>query len=105
MTSIWRGPLLIAAIHGASLTAAWGQSSVQGSTYEDNGSVVKIEFLPGGNAFTWMGPVSTPCTYVENGKTVAVTCEGDKTDFTVNDDGSLTGPPNGFISRLTKKKT
>jgi hypothetical protein len=102
-SSCRRALLITAAICGAGVTTAWGQS-VQGSTYEDNGSVVKIEFLPGGKAFTWMGPVSTPCTYAQNGKTVALTCEGDKTDFTVNDDGSLTGPPNGFISRLTKKK-
>jgi hypothetical protein len=104
MKSIYRRALLVATIYGASFAAAWGQS-VQGSTYEDNGGVVKIEFLPGGKAFTWMGPVSTPCTYVQNGKTVSVTCEGDKFDLTVNDDGSLAGPPNGMISRMTKKKT
>jgi hypothetical protein len=104
MQSICNRTLLAAAICGASFTAAWGQS-VQGSTYEDNGGVVKIEFQSGGKAFTWTGPISTPCTYAQTGKKVVVTCEGDNLDFTMNDDGSLAGPPNGFISRLTKKKT
>jgi hypothetical protein len=30
--------------------------------------------------------------------------KGDKTVFTVDDDGVLNGPPGGFLTRLTKKK-
>ena len=33
-----------------------------------------------------------------------VTCEGDKTDFAIADDGALIGPPDGMLARLTKEK-
>ena len=79
-------------------------SSVEGNTYTGNGGVVVVEFKSGGKAFVSTGPVSTPCTYTASGKTVVLTCEGDKTTFTVDDDGALIGPPNGMLGRLTKKK-
>jgi hypothetical protein len=50
------------------------------------------------------GPVSTPCTYTETGKTVTLICEGDKTVFTVDDDGELNGPRGGMLGRLTRGK-
>ena len=84
--------------------AACGGGGVEGNTYVDNGSVVKIEFKSGGKAFFSMGPVSNTCTYSESGKTVTLTCEGDKTTFNIDTDGALTGPPGGMISRLTKVK-
>lgn len=77
---------------------------VQGNTYADNGGVVKIEFKSDGKAFVSTGPATTTCTYQEGGKTVTLMCEGDKTLFTVEDDGALSGPPNGFMTRLTKVK-
>lgn len=79
-------------------------SSVSGNTYTGNGGVVQIEFKSGGKAYVSTGPVSTPCTYTESGKTVTLICEGDKTQFTVDDDGALLGPSGGFLGRLTKKK-
>jgi hypothetical protein len=79
-------------------------SSVAGSTYIDNGGVVQIEFKSGGKAYVSTGPVSNACTYSQNGKTLTIICNGDKTIFTVDDEGALNGPPNGFLSRLTKKK-
>jgi hypothetical protein len=33
-----------------------------------------------------------------------LTCEGEKTDFTIDDDGALIGPPDGMLARLTKEK-
>ncbi len=77
---------------------------VQGNIYEDNGGVVRIEFKSGGKAYVSTGPVTNSCTYAESGKTLTLTCEGDKTAFTVDDDGALNGPPGGFLTRLTKKK-
>ena len=77
---------------------------VQGNVYEDNGGVVKIEFKSGGKAYVSTGPATNTCSYAESGKTVTLTCDGDKTVFTVDDDGDLNGPPNGFLTRLTKKK-
>lgn len=79
-------------------------AGVEGNTYTGNGSVVVVEFKSGGRAFVSTGPVSTPCTYTASGKTVTLICEGDKTVFTVDDDGALIGPPNGMLGRLTKKK-
>jgi hypothetical protein len=87
------------------LTAAIGcGGKVAGNTYEDNGGVVKIEFKSGGKAYVSTGPATNTCSYEESGKSVTLTCEGDKTVFTVDDDGDLNGPPGGFLTRLTKKK-
>jgi len=77
---------------------------VAGNTYEGNGGVVRIEFKSGGKAYVSTGPVTTPCSYSENGKTVTLICQGDKTVFTVDEDGALNGPQGGFLGRLTKKK-
>ncbi len=84
------------------LTGCGGK--VEGNTYAGNGGVVQIEFKSGGKAYVSTGPVSTSCTYTESGKTVTVVCEGDKTVFTVDDDGALNGPAGGMLGRLTKKK-
>jgi hypothetical protein len=77
---------------------------VEGNTYQDNGGVVKVEFKSGGKAYVSTGPVTNTCSYEESGKSVTLTCEGDKSVFTVDDDGDLNVPPGGFLSRLTKKK-
>jgi hypothetical protein len=81
-----------------------GGGGVEGHTYVGNGSVVKIEFKAGGKAFVATGPISTECTYSESGKAVALTCVGDKTEFTVDADGALIGPPGGMMARLTKQQ-
>lgn len=85
------------------VTASCG-GKVEGNTYEDNGGVVKVEFKSGGKAYVSTGPVTNTCSYTESGKSVTLVCEGDKSVFTVDDDGALNGPPGGFLSRLTKKK-
>lgn len=77
---------------------------VEGNTYEGNGGIVKIEFKSGGKAYLSAGPATTTCTYTESGKTVTMVCVGDTTVFTVEDDGALSGPPDGMLTRLTKKK-
>jgi hypothetical protein len=103
MKSFWRNALLIAAI--ASFTAGCGKSSsVEGNTYEATGGVVKVEFQSGGKAITSIGAMSSPCTYTQTGKAIALSCENEKIELTVNDDGSLAGPPDGFAARLNKKK-
>jgi hypothetical protein len=78
-------------------------SKVEGSTYEGNGGVIKVEFKSGGKAYMSAGPATTTCTYTESGKTVTLICVGDKTVFTVEDD-ALNGPPDGLLTRLTRKK-
>ena len=102
--------LKLAKALGATLAAALSLglagcgSSLAGNTYIDNGGVVQMEFKSGGKAYVSTGPVSTACTYTQSGKTLTLICNGDKTVFTIDDDGALNGPPNGFLSRLTKKK-
>jgi len=104
MRSFWHKALLIAAV--ASFTTGCSKSSsVEGNTYEAPGGVMTVAFQSGGKAVTTIGPTSTPCTYTQTGKTISLACANDKIDLTVNDDGSLAGPPQGFAPRLTKKKT
>jgi|SRR5882762_6879497 hypothetical protein len=93
----------IAMIAMLAMTTGCGKK-VEGNVYEDNGGVVKIEFKSGGKAYVSTGPATNTCSYAESGKNVTLTCEGDKTVFTVDDDGALNGPPGGFLTRLTKKK-
>jgi hypothetical protein len=93
----------VIAVLGA-CTAGCGGAKAEGHTYSGNGGVVKIEFQSGGKAFVSTGPITTTCSYSESGKTLALTCEGDKTDFTIDDDGALIGPPDGMLARLTKEK-
>ena len=97
-------PLTLALLLASLILLTGCGSSVSGNTYTGNGGVVSVEFKSGGKAFVSTGPISTPCTYTESGKTVTLICEGDKTQFTVDDDGALIGPQGGFLGRLTKKK-
>jgi hypothetical protein len=87
---------------GLYLTACAGK--VEGSTYYGNGGVVRVEFKSDGKAYVSTGPVSTSCTYTESGQTLTLVCEGDKTLFTLDNDGALNGPQGGFLGRLTKQK-
>ena len=101
MKAILHKAAIAAVIAGAILFAAG--CGLSGSTYQSEGGVVQIEFQSGGKAVTSMGPLKMNCTYVEESSTVAVTCEGDKTIFTIKDDQLI--PPNGgLIGPLTKKK-
>jgi hypothetical protein len=93
---------VILVILGALVIGCGGK--LEGTTYAGNGGVVQVEFKSGGKAYVSTGPVSTPCSYTESGKTVTLVCEGDKTVFTMDDDGALNGPQGGMLGRLTKKK-
>jgi hypothetical protein len=96
--------LLLFVVAALSVTIACG-GGVKGNTYVDNGNVVQIEFKSDGKAYMSMGPMTNTCTYTESGKNVTVSCgPGETLAFTVDDDGSLNGPPGGVVSRLTKKK-
>jgi hypothetical protein len=78
-----------------------GCGSVSGHTYHDNGGVVRVEFKSGGKALVSIGPMSHGCTYSESGKNVSLNCDGEKLNFTMQDDGALAGPPDGYMARLT----
>jgi len=102
----WRGRaaclslLLCVAITAVSITAGCG--GVTG-TYSDPTGGVSIELKSGGAAmFTFAGQ-SSPCTYTTSGKQVSLTCQGQTTVFTIQDDGSLAGPPGSLMPPLKKK--
>ena len=79
-------------------------SNVEGHAYAGNGNIVTVEFQSGGKAYASMGPMTSQCTYTQSGKTVNLICEGDTTVLTMQDDGSLNGPPEGMLAHLTKVK-
>lgn len=83
---------------------AVGCGGVKGNNYQDSDGMVKIEFKSGDKATVVIGPLSAACTYTQSGKQVTVTCQNQTTQFTVADDGSLTGPPDGMMNHLTKVK-
>ena len=85
-------------------TTGCSGAQAEGHTYTGNGGVVKIEFKSDGKAFVSTGPVTATCSYSESAKTLTLDCEGDKTDFAIDDDGALIGPPDGMLARLTKEK-
>lgn len=81
--------------------AACGKG-VKGYTYADNGGMVKIEFQSGGKAITTMGPITATCTYTESGSQVTLTCADQATVLALGSDGSLSGPADGILNKLTK---
>jgi hypothetical protein len=83
------------------IVAACG-SGVSGHTYADSDGTVKIAFQSGGKAITTMGPMTATCTYTQSSSTVTLTCADQSTQLTVASDGSLNGPPDGMMNKLTK---
>jgi hypothetical protein len=99
--------IVLAAILALIVTAivsCSSKSKIEG-TYSQTGSgTVALDLESGGKAtFSMMGD-DYPCTYKMNGDKLLLDCspKGEKVDFTVHDDGSLTGP--SFIGVLKKTK-
>ncbi|MGA3129071.1 MAG: hypothetical protein ABSD13_20450 [Candidatus Korobacteraceae bacterium] len=86
------------------LGAAACGSGVKGHTYSGPSSMVQISFQSDGKATAIMGPMSSACTYTQSGNNIALICEGDTEQLTLNSDGSLSGPPDGMLGHLTKTK-
>ena len=104
MKTILRSAFLVAAVAGASFLAGCG--GVSGNTYQVEGGGYQIEFQSGGKAVETLGAEKDNCTYVEDSKSVTLTCADGKTVFTINDKGQLVGPPGsmlGMMGPLTKK--
>jgi hypothetical protein len=81
-------------------TAACG-SKMEG-TYTQG--MITLDVKSGGKAnFTMMGETYA-CTYKVKGDKLMLDCtpKGEKVDFIIHDDGSLTGP--GFIGSMKKSK-
>jgi len=72
-------------------------------TYTNTGGMVTLDLKSGGKAtLTLMGDTG-PCTYKVNGDTLLLDCKDNKMDFTIHDDGSLSGP--GLIGSMKKSKS
>jgi hypothetical protein len=82
-----------------------GCGGVSGDTYQSAGGLLQIQFQSGGKATLSMGGQSTTCTYVEDSKSVTLTCQGDAGTLalTKTDSKTLTPPAGNFIGPLTKK--
>lgn len=75
-------------------------------TYSDANGAVLLELKSGGKAnITFMGEVAD-CTDSTSGNQLTLNCKAPagKIVFTIHDDGSLTGPPGGFMPMLRKQK-
>jgi hypothetical protein len=93
--------VLIAAVIAAMAVIGGCGSKMEG-TYTNAGGNVTLDLKSGGKAtFTMMGE-SIPCGYKVSGDKVNLDCtpKGEKVDFMIHDDGSLTGP--GFIGAMKK---
>jgi len=61
--------------------------------------------MAGGKAHFSLSGIGGEGTFKQVGNKVTLTLDGEEIVFTVNEDGSLTGPPEGFLSLLKKKKS
>lgn len=94
---------LILALCTACASLAGGGGAIQG-VYENTQANASVEFLGNGKAHFSLYGVGGACTYKVEGKKLVLTLEEEKLVFTINDDGSLSGPPDSYFSRLTKRK-
>ena len=72
--------------------------------YHSNGAVVPVEVQGRRKGARGRWPKYRICIYAETGKSVKLTCADGITDFTMQDDGALTGLPDGSMARLTPMK-
>jgi hypothetical protein len=81
--------------------AACGRSnSIEGTYSSQTGAV--IDLRSGGKASTSFMGMTEACTYKVDGVALHLVCESGPIDFTIHDDGSLTGSP--VFSVLKKSK-
>ena len=72
--------------------------------YENDQSNASVEFMPAGKGHCSLYGVGGACSYKIEGTKVTVNLEGEAIVFTINSDGSLSGPQGTYYSRLKKKK-
>jgi hypothetical protein len=72
-------------------------------TYTNPTGLVTLDLRSGGKASLTMMGENEQCTYAADGKSLTLTCGGNKTVWGIHDDGSLTGP--GIVGTLAKRKS
>lgn len=78
-------------------------SKVEGSYTNPEGNAL-VEFMAAGKAYFSLHGVGGPCKFKQAGNKLTLTVEGEDTLFTVDDNQSLTGPTDSFMTRMKKKK-
>ena len=96
--------LCVACAVGLLLAACGKSSAVAGNTYEGAGGALTVEFKSDGKATTTIGGQAADCTYTEDSKAVTLTCQGQPLVLGINDDGTLSAPPESMMGKLTKKQ-
>jgi hypothetical protein len=79
-------------------------NSVQGNTYADASGMMKMQFQSGGKALVTIGFTTQNCQWSQSSNNVAVKCADQTLQLTLNNDDSLTGPPDGMVGKMTKVK-
>jgi hypothetical protein len=97
------GVMVLAAALSISACSSCLPGNVEG-TYSDVSGAFKVELKDGGKATLTTLNSPTPCTYVKDGKKLALTCENRVLSFTIQDDGSLMPPEEAGIGPLKKAK-
>lgn len=94
--------LVTPACGGTAPAGASADAEVLGVYTNPEGNA-SVEFMSGGRAHFSLHGIGGECTSSQEGLTVRLTCEGATTEFTVEDDGALKGPPDSFLTRMKKK--
>jgi len=94
--------LLIALTLLLSACAGLAAGKIEG-TYQNAQGNASIEFMSGGKAHFSFHGVGGDGKYVIDGKKLTFTFDDENLVFTINDDGSLSGPPDSFVNRMKKK--
>lgn len=106
MNEIRLRALLIAALVAYLLIVVTACSSGPKGTYSNENGTITLDLKSGGKAsLTYMGDAAT-CTHTTSGSQLTLKCNGDAgtTVFSIHDDGSLTGPPGGYMPALRKRR-
>lgn len=85
------------------VTPAIGSCGPKEGTYTNTGGTVTLDLKSGGKATLTLMGETNPCTYKVNGDQLLLDCKQNKMDFTIHDDGSLSGP--GLIGSMKKSKS
>jgi hypothetical protein len=94
--------MCVSAACGSAVSAGADDTTVSG-TYTNAEGNASVEFLANGRAHFSLHGVGGQCTFTQSDRNVLLTCEGEVTTFTVEDDGALKGPKDSFLTRLKKK--
>jgi len=104
MTSFRRAiSLLMVTVLAGFIFASCGGGGIEG-TYTDPQGSMMVELKSGGKGSITFMTETKQCTYNVADKKISMACAGDNIDFTIHDDGSLTGPPGSIFPILKKSE-